>query len=120
MERLTEKVRNEDGSGICKLDITTVDDSLTMAGRNVLTKLADYKDMEERGLLVKLPCKIGDTVFIIVGKCYSRQRVKEIRMFDNRIECITSRRTFSAHAFGIDVFPTREAAEMELKNRWEK
>lgn len=26
----------------------------------------------------------------------------------------------SAHAFGIDVFPTREAAEMELKNRWEK
>lgn len=49
MERLTEKVRNEDGSGICKLDITTVDDSLTMAGRNVLTKLADYEIWKKEG-----------------------------------------------------------------------
>ncbi len=45
MERLTEKERNEDGSGISKLDVTAVDDSLTKAGRDILTKLATYEDL---------------------------------------------------------------------------
>ena len=86
----------------------------------LIEKLGKYEDAEEGGLLVKLPCKVGDTVFIIVGRNYSRQRVNEIKMFDNRIECTTSKRTFSAYDFGKNVFTTREAAEMELKNRWEK
>lgn len=30
---------------------------------NVLQKLADYEDLEEQGRLVKLPCKVGDTVW---------------------------------------------------------
>ena len=29
----------------------------------VLQKLADYEDLEEQGLLLKLPCKVGDTVW---------------------------------------------------------
>lgn len=40
-----------------------------------LTKLAimqkelkKYKDLEEHGLLVRLPCKVGDTMYDIVGK----------------------------------------------------
>lgn len=28
-----------------------------------LKKLADYEDLEEKGLLVRLPCKVGDTVY---------------------------------------------------------
>lgn len=28
-----------------------------------LQKLKDYKDLEEQGLLLKLPCKVGDTVY---------------------------------------------------------
>ena len=31
---------------------------------NVLQKLADYEDLEEQGRLIKLPCKIGDIVWI--------------------------------------------------------
>lgn len=27
-------------------------------------KLADYEDLEEQGSLVKLPCKVGDTVYV--------------------------------------------------------
>lgn len=27
-------------------------------------KLADYEDLEQQGLLVKLPCKVGDTVYV--------------------------------------------------------
>lgn len=33
-----------------------------------LKKLADYEDLEEQGLLVRLPCKVGDTVYDIVGR----------------------------------------------------
>lgn len=28
-------------------------------------KLKDYEDLEEQGLLLKLPCKVGDTVHLI-------------------------------------------------------
>ena len=33
--------------------------------RKVLRKLAEYEDAEEQGLLVRLPCKVGDTVYLI-------------------------------------------------------
>ena len=28
-------------------------------------KLAEYEDLEEQGLLLRLPCKVGDTVYYI-------------------------------------------------------
>ena len=31
----------------------------------VLTKLADYEDAEEQRLLLRLPCKVGDTLYRI-------------------------------------------------------
>ena len=31
-------------------------------------KLAEYENLEEQGLLVKLPCKVGDTVYVIIGE----------------------------------------------------
>ena len=31
--------------------------------RMILEKLADYEDLEEQGLLVRLPCKVGDMVW---------------------------------------------------------
>jgi len=65
MERLTERERNKNGSGISKLDVTTVDDSLTKAGRDILTKLADYEDLEEQGLLVRLPDDLPKEVYRI-------------------------------------------------------
>ena len=32
-------------------------------------KLAHYEDLEEQGRLVELPCKIGDTVWLLKLKC---------------------------------------------------
>ena len=32
---------------------------------NILCKLAEYEDLEEQGLLLWLPCKIGDTIYDI-------------------------------------------------------
>lgn len=33
-----------------------------------LEELKSYKEAEEQGLLVRLPCKVGDTMYDIVGK----------------------------------------------------
>lgn len=65
MERLTEVVI-EDGvklydisSELCLLKTTQGEKIAT-----ILKKLADYEDLEEQDRLVKLPCKMGDTVYV--------------------------------------------------------
>lgn len=80
-----------------------------------IMKGGGIEDTEEQGTLVKLPCKVGDSVFIIVGKDISKQKVKEIRIFDNRIEFVTSRRAFGIGAFVGHVFLTRKEAEEQLE-----
>ena len=68
MERLTERERNVDDTGVAKEEIT--DGLLKPFAEKILTKLADYEDLEEQGLLVRLPCKeaytqSGDYVYLI-------------------------------------------------------
>lgn len=68
MERLTERERNVDGTGVAKEEIT--DGLLKPFAEKILTKLADYEDLEEQGLLVRFPCKeaysaSGDMVYLI-------------------------------------------------------
>lgn len=29
-------------------------------------KLAEYEDLEEQGLLLKLPCKVGDSIYSVI------------------------------------------------------
>lgn len=65
MERLTERERNVDGTGVAREEIT--DGLLKPFADKILTKLADYEDLEEQGLLVRLPCPIGTTVWDICG-----------------------------------------------------
>lgn len=38
-----------------------------------LEELKVYKDLEEQGLLIKLPVKVGDTVFVVGTKCLANQ-----------------------------------------------
>lgn len=33
----------------------------------MIDKLAEYGDLEEQGLPLRLPCKVGDTVYYILG-----------------------------------------------------
>lgn len=65
MERLTRKERTRTGSGVSKEPLIDRDfDRLSEYCINILTKLADYEDLEEQGRLIKLPCKVGDTVYV--------------------------------------------------------
>lgn len=82
-----------------------------------LEELKSYKDLDEQGLLVRLPCKVGDSVFIIVGKDISRQGIRKIKISDNSIIFKTNRqkRIFNVAEFGKTVFLAREDAEKKLE-----
>ena len=96
MERLTERERNVDGTGVAREEIT--DGLLKPFADKILTKLADYEDLEEQGLLVRLPCKVGEKLWCIVDSA-----IRELRLerFVGEI--------------GKTVFLTREAAEKKLE-----
>lgn len=82
-----------------------------------LEELKSYKDLDEQGLLVRLPCKVGDSVFIIVGKDISRQGIRKIEISDNSIIFKTNRqkRIFNVAEFGKTIFLAREDAEKKLE-----
>ncbi len=40
-------------------------DSEEMTINAAIKKLSDYEDLEEQGLLLKLPCKVGDVMYVI-------------------------------------------------------
>lgn len=66
MERLTRKERTRTGSGVSKEPLIDRDfDRLSEYCINILTKLADYEDLEEQGRLLALPCKTGDRLYWI-------------------------------------------------------
>lgn len=97
-----------------------------------IKKLADYEDLEEQGLLVKLPCKVGDTVWdndfgypesyeikaFSYGYCdsYIEPDVgiedEIIFYYENSIGSITG--AFPMSEIGKTVFLTREEAEKKL------
>lgn len=61
MERLTEKITNKENGQVLAYRVPgwkTI---------QVANKLGELEDLEEKGLLLKLPCKPGDTVYQITG-----------------------------------------------------
>lgn len=119
MNRLTERFEDDGIKAISVKDEKEIPDVYFEGEHGYLAaeRLAEYEIAEEQGTLVKLPCKVGDSVFIIVGKDVSKQRVKEIRIFDNRIEFVTSRRAFGIGNFEGNVFLTRKEAEEKLDRK---
>lgn len=89
----------------------------------IYRKLAEYEDADEQGLLLKLPCKVGDTVWYTQeqygGKTVIKScTVSEIQI-DNwvrvyGIEDRQNRQMFYAEDFGKTVFLNREEAEKAL------
>lgn len=123
MERLTERERNVDGTGVAKEEIT--DGLLKPFADKILTKLADYEDLEEQGLLVRLPCKVGDTVYVKLPACYKFKYAEaQVRDYTHFISCgfcvvVTStefiKLAIPFSEFGKTIFLTREEAEKKLE-----
>ena len=131
MERLTERERNVDGTGVAKEEIT--DGLLKPFADKILTKLADYEDLEEQGLLVRLPCKVRDIVwelclcddgnykiFPMIVKTISeygtlRQVKKDITIWNIYAESDYTYMYKNFADFGKTVFSTKEEAEKKLE-----
>ena len=89
--------------------------------RKVWERLKQYEDMEEQGLLVRLPCNVGDTIYRCgdaIKKIYEWDIVC-IEMFeDETIFIDDSDNEFAKGDIGKTVFLTREEAERALEAAW--
>lgn len=84
-----------------------------------LEELKEYKELEEKGLLLKLPCKVGDTVYLIDRYVNSREwylvygehRVTDILLNENRepkVRISNTSGSYELSDFGKKVFLTKE------------
>lgn len=81
-----------------------------------LRKFKEYEDLEEQCRLIKLPCKVGDTVYVIVGKNISVQKIQRATIdSEMKIEFCTKRRGFALFDIGKTVFLTKSEAQAKLK-----
>lgn len=97
MERLTERIDDvPDGeSGVWVKEHDYV---------SAAEKLAEYENLEEQGRLIKLPCKVRDTVYLIKDSETIVEREADMMFIGVLWE-----------EFGKKWFPTREEAEAKLK-----
>lgn len=129
MERLT---RRENGE-VCVIDRdNNYKEDITDVIIKALHKLADYEDVEEYGLLVRLPCKVGDTVYVIYCGYVTSAKVMAVYidyiggMFDLKIktnkensigfENIIDGDNYTFNDIGKTVFLNREEAEQALED----
>ena len=118
MERLTQ--RNSDGTiGISELRYYNYNDFQKMA-----QKLAEYEDLEEQGLLLRLPCKVGDTIWYVDEDDDDypiKLEIDTISRNDNNdiwyysYDDVYGKFGFIDSDFGKTVFLTQAEAEEKLK-----
>lgn len=72
-----------------------------------------YEDSEEQGLLLRLPCKLGDTVFAIFSNKITRQIVRGFQWRDGKIWAQDGNGS-NFGSFGKTVFLTQTEAEEAL------
>lgn len=73
---------------------------------DALEKLAKYEDLEEQGRLIKLPCKVGDTVYHVV-----QGRIVEV----SNVDLFFLLLSVAENRFNNSVFLTKSEAEAKLK-----
>lgn len=128
MERLTERnpswIDDELWESACEPDCEEID--------AVYRKLKEYEDLEEQDRLIKLPCKVGDTVWDVdcgrpcaytitafsFGECeeYICEPVttkETVFYYANSSGSITG--SFAESEIGKSVFLTKSEAEKKLK-----
>jgi hypothetical protein len=110
MERLTEKCGNR---WIPMQSIRNNGYDKCMA------KLAEYEDAEEQGLLLRLPCKIGDKVFFIDENFDLKANGSSFLDCEVALKKIIASRKFDYYMIpdiGTKYFLTKETTEEVLKD----
>lgn len=138
MERLTERyVPNNEKKGITGIKVFESENKIPLAkvlsGEYLypaIKKLATYEDLEEQGLLVRLPVSIGTKVYMIASMfdcIYDYDNCKAIQKWkcEEDIQCEYERKTYYVkeikftsimkNSIGKSIFLTREEAEKKLE-----
>lgn len=142
MERLTERIKRLQKDDLIVYTKGKYEGAIPAEMTNddiraVLKKLAAYEDLEEQGLLVRLPCKVGDDVYIIpsptnLGLNILAGHEENNRVYHQHIGSITftdghwyatSREEYGVYnekvlndiAYGITWFTDYEEAEKKLE-----
>lgn len=137
MERLTyKKGEHYYTNDSCIVEVKSLSDNGADVLLDCIDKLGEYEDAEEQGLLLRLPCKVGDTVYAIpswanfrLNKSFGHaehNRVYpqivdhiEFSSYGCRISTCDGRQGHGQEAFGETWFLTREEAERALKQMGE-
>ena len=102
--------------------------------KNIYEKLREYENLEEQGLMLRLPCKVGDMVYLICSR-YSecskyKERLDEYNCQGCEEDECDSHKEYYIHInhsvsiewivrnlnnFGKTVFLTKAEAEQKLK-----
>lgn len=118
MERMTkiDEADETKENRICKYK--NCDGQCTMCHHmyQMIQKLASYEEAEEQGLLIKLPCKVGDTVFDISFGEIEEYEIEGMKFVsDDKLAYEVDTGIIMADEFGKKVFTSKEAAEEALK-----
>ena len=116
MKRLTEYI----GKDSDKPQAVPLMSDPKIGMQDCLNKLAEYEDLEEKGLLLRLPCKAGDTIyyetFIKNGSesiGIQPHDVAEVRVYLH----VSPDVEVPDWAIGKNAFLSKEEAEKALKKR---
>lgn len=117
MNRWTERFNNDGEKAIAVHDGSDFPNVCFEGEReyDVMDALAEYEDLEEQGLLVRLPCPIGTTVWDICGMDIRENVVSGLEydkggkwfLWANEDECLGE--------LNVLVFLNREEAENKLE-----
>lgn len=128
MERLTRKITNIETGGVLAYTLNSRRDEL-----KAYRKLGELEDLEEQGLILRLPCKVGDTIYKIPSKVNFELNIMHNHPEINRVyeqvvysvEMFSNDRYFIRTCDGIDGvvsdfyketwFLTKEEAEAALE-----
>ena len=100
MERITKRAEN--GKAYMVESFASLTTGIWLA----IDKLAEYEDAEEQGLLLRLPCNVGDTVWCIMTGMTGKHPILFAQEFELSM----------VEHFGKAVFLTKEEAKQKLES----
>ena len=112
MERLTNIGSNGE------IWITDNDETRRLGRKeSAYNKLAEYEDLDEQGLLLRLPCKVGDTVYRIENGKITQTKITKYDIYaDGSIWfSFSTSLSLPMSKFKTCIFLTQAEAEQKLK-----
>lgn len=114
MKRLTEWIDNgEDRQAVPKIDLRN------NGHQRCCNKLAELEDLQEQGLLLKLPCKVGDKAYHVIEDNIANP---PIYISEHEITDVSAKAVYFADDWWtfeemreMNVFLNKEEAEAKLK-----